>query len=823
MSIHIGLVPLSQDTNDVFTIYSNRSNLVRFVSPSNNALVDFGEYKIGTHSNSDFIFSHNDSNIITFNSNNISFNREINTQGNLTISGSLNILSDIITPNAVVCGHVNTCNITVTNSLSNGSKVIDCTSNSIETFYIRNDAKGVGYIGGRMGIGTVSTTAEYSLITNSNMYVGGDIICKNAFADTIYGNKKSSRIVIEDASILIDAANVTVRNLVLDGSNSFSNLTCHTFADIKGLLLTSNLVIFNSNTLMNPLKINQRLIASGVGNNLQFGNPIFGNPISVKSQHRNIATDPTIFELSSCGHIVLGDYPTLGTGGIINDYMIRGNIPTNREEYFKGFLNFSSNASDKTTFNVNKSGQLAIGTTSTTALLDIVNSFNGSETGYVKPLSIAILENTTTSNTLPFIKCVTSNETRFHITSNGTVCFVDNPINMYKYNIESESNYLNNIETSTITNSNGVINMSYVSMSNIKNVLTSNLTTNKASVSNLNISDMHTVDAYIENLTVGTFSTGGLGQVEYPNTFAIGTDRLFFKGKNIVMSKNDTLLNTPPPYVNLETDKLIIQTETSTGNVNAYTIYGTNDTSIKMLCKNNSTIVNSFVAHELSNHNGGFALLSKVINGSSYPELHITPIMTSVDGRDPYSTPAIVIRYNNDVYFGTSSFINNEGSLFIRTTNATIDGIQPKSANIGNGMVVFSTSSTNANRFICMNTNSYGSLDIGRGISSDKGPFNKQGGWVAVSMAGTLIISHVDYGVSSYTSGTLHIQIKNGTTKIANVSLSFLRFAGTPEIFNIITHKNPSTMAVTVTAHVDGIMITTDTGSKVCWTSIGSC
>jgi hypothetical protein len=823
MSIHIGLVPDLQDTNDVFSIYTKRSNIVRLIAPINDAFIDFGrDYVIGIQSNNDFIFSYKEEPIIFFNSNNIFLNREIYTTSNLTISGSLNILSDIKTPKGAICSYLDTSNINIENVNTN-DKIIDCRSNEIDIFTILNTDNGIGYIGSRLGIGTTAIDKKYSLITNSNIFIDGDITGKIINLDKIISNNLESQILFENNSITIDAPLVIIKNFELGGLTRFDKLSCTDEADITGTLIASNVIIYNSNVLENPFKVHQRLIKSPLGDVAEYGNPVFGNPISVKSQHINIAQDPSIFELSSTGNLVLGGFPTLGVGGIISDYMIRGHIPTEREKHFKGYLSFSSNASEKSSFNVNKSGQLSIGTTIPIALLDIVNGFNGDEKNYIKPISIGLFENLTTSNILPFLKCITSNETKFHLTSNGTVCFTDRAIDMYKYSIESENSYLKNIETSTISNSNGLIDMSYTILSNIQTVLTSNINTLDMVTSNLISADIKIVDGFIQNLRVGSFTTVGFGEEEDQSVFKVGSDRLFFTGKkNLIISENSNVLKIPPSIVNLETDKLIIKTNdfASNMNVNAYTIYGSNK-SIKMFCKNDSRAINSFVAHELSNHNGGFAMLSKVINGSTTPELHLTPIVQAIDGADPYDFPALKINYNKDVYVGASSFINRTGNLFLRTANATVDGFEVKSANIGEGLLVFATA--NGSRHACMNTNAYGSLDIGRGISSGKGPFYKQGAWANVNASGIYTITNADYGVSAYSSGTLHIQVQGGTTKIGNVSLSFLRFASTPNIFNIITHTLPSTLVLDVTANTTGIVVQTDVGCKVCWSSIGSC
>ena len=384
MSIHIGSVPLSQNSTDVFTIYSTKSNVMRLTSPYNSVFMDIGDYKFGQRSNEPFVFSYKTSNIITYNSNNITFNRDIVATGNLNILGSFKTSTDLS------CGKIITSNLQIKNTLANGNKFIDCSSNNINTLYVLNDDNGVGYIGGRLGIGVIPDNKKYSIITSSNIYVNGDIYGATVITDKLISTNNLCKIIFDNENITIDAPSVTLKNLQLGGQNSFSNLQCSDTADIKGILLASNVNIYNNNILKNPFKINQRLI------NDNYGNSIYGNPISVKSQHKNITEHPSILELSSCGNLVLGDYPSMqivDNLNIISDYVIRGNIPTNREKHFKGYLSFASDGIEKTSFNVNKLGQVSIGLSKPSAILDIVNDFTGSEENYVKPESIIYLRN----------------------------------------------------------------------------------------------------------------------------------------------------------------------------------------------------------------------------------------------------------------------------------------------------------------------------------------------------------------------------------------------------------------------------------------------
>ena len=804
MSIHIGSVPLSQNSTDVFTIYSTKSNVVKLQSPSNTVLMDIGDYNVGQRSsNGPFVFSYKNSNIITYDSNNISFNRDIVATCNLNILGSLKTSSELSS------SKLSTGNLIIKNPISNGDRIIDCSSNNIETFYLINDNNGTGYIGGRLGIGVIPSNKKYSLITSSNIFVNGDISGEKVIADKIISNNNVCQILFDTNSITIDAPTVTVNNLYLGGQNIFSKLQCTDAADIKGLLLASNVSIHNKDAVKNPFKINQRLI------NLLHANNIYGNPISVKSQHINIQEDPTIFELSSCGNLVLGDYPSLrfvDNTNIICDYVLRGNIPANREKHFKGYLSFSSDGIEKTSFNVNKSGQLSIGSLNNLGILDIVNDFTGSEIDYVKPTSIIHLRNNNTSNELPFFKCANSNLKMFQITSNATICFNETPMNTGLYNIESDNNYLSNIDTCKISSyyPDGIINMSYSTLSNLNTVVSCNIDTSNLRTSNLSVQNMNVVDSYIKNLEVSSFSTVGLSVSS--SVFGIESERLIISGKNMIVSKDIQL----PLYANKDTDKLVIRTEKSALNANGYIICG-NNKSITLLCKNESTLNNSYVAQELQNTTGGFAFVSKFTSSDNYPELYITPIITSED-TNPYENPALTILYDKSVLLSSELFVQIDTSYI-----SPSEGFSKKSVNIGKGLLVYESTIEDGDiKYVCLATNKYGSVDTGRGISSASGPFNKQGGWQFVETDGTYIIEHDEYGVTVNTAGTIFIQVQ-GPNKIGNASLSFLRFSGPPDLFTISCHKSPDLSLLKITAHADGIKVQTDSDCDVCWTSIGSC
>ena len=382
------------------------------------------------------------------------------------------------------------------------------------------------------------------------------------------------------------------------------------------------------------------------------------------------------------------------------------------------------------------------------------------------------------------------------------------------YNIESDHNYLSNIDTCKISSysPDGIINMSYSTLSNLNSVVSCNIDTNILTTSNLSVQNMVVVDSYIQNLEVSSFSTVGLSVSS--SVFGIESDRLIVYGQTIIVKKDNDAL---PDYVNETTDRLIIKTDPTIPDANGYCIYG-NNKSIKLVCKNDSTLVNSYVSQELKNKTGGFAFVSKLTSDEeSLPELYITPITGGVE--NPYPNPAVTMYYDKSILL--------KGELFLQLDTAYITsavGFTKKSVNIGNGLLVFSSTLADTSKYPCLTTNKYGSLDTGRGISEGKGPFNKQGGWQTVGPDGIYIISNEDYGVTDYTAGTIFIQVQQkNPAKIGNASLSFLRFSEKPDMFNVSSHKSSSLNELLITAHDDGIQVQTDVGCKVCWTSIGSC
>jgi hypothetical protein len=110
--------------------------------------------------------------------------------------------------------------------------------------------------------------------------------------------------------------------------------------------------------------------------------------------------------------------------------------------------------------------------------------------------------------------------------------------------------------------------------------------------------------------------------------------------------------------------------------------------------------------------------------------------------------------------------------------------------------------------------------------SNQGGPLHRQGGWTA--QGGTHTIAFPTYCMGDNSAGTLHIQVSNkslaATSKVANITLSFIKRATQPvDLFLISTHKSSTLITCTVVAQSNSdITVTTDSDCYVAWTSIGA-
>jgi hypothetical protein len=115
----------------------------------------------------------------------------------------------------------------------------------------------------------------------------------------------------------------------------------------------------------------------------------------------------------------------------------------------------------------------------------------------------------------------------------------------------------------------------------------------------------------------------------------------------------------------------------------------------------------------------------------------------------------------------------------------------------------------------------YDNVAIGLGLKQE-GPYHIQEKWDEIGT--THIIPFPKYCVVDDSSGTLHVQVKSVTSKLGNISLSYLKQTNSNvDIFSIYYHKTNNLATMTVTADTSNIKVLTDADCKISWTAIGAC
>jgi hypothetical protein len=102
------------------------------------------------------------------------------------------------------------------------------------------------------------------------------------------------------------------------------------------------------------------------------------------------------------------------------------------------------------------------------------------------------------------------------------------------------------------------------------------------------------------------------------------------------------------------------------------------------------------------------------------------------------------------------------------------------------------------------------------------GPFIKQNTWDAPASVHEL--EYPVYCVSDHSIGTLSIQIRNTTTKMANLQVSFLKPQSAGVSLSLVSaHNNGNINTLSLSASGSNILVYTDADCSISWTSTGSC
>lgn len=632
MSIQVGTTPLFQPHENVINVMSNRSNVVKLNSDTNNVFMEMGQFKIGQVSNIDTItYSIYDSNIelARFSKDTISLLRPISATEPIQIRSSLTIQGDITS------SYIYTCNINILN-----------TSNNL-VGYITQD--GSMYVKNYIGIGTFHNS-NYSIYATSNIYTEKEITGSNMYANSFAFEPKGSGIYLTSNTMLLDAGTVFVNNLNIQGLSAFDDILVKNTATFANQAYASNLILINKNAFTNPLLITQRLV------NNNFGDLISGNTMSVISEFPGIGNQYTM-QLSARGHLVLGGVP--GNP----EYFVRIDVDDYKYPYFAGFMKFTNSNLATDSFTVNKYGYLSIGNPDTTAMLEVKYNYDGSEQYLNVPTSMIKLQNSYQTNSIPYLECkLPDNSFKMQITSNATLSFYKNPVNPYKYEIESSNlSLFNTIEVNSIRPFNNKINFENSTVENI---------------GNLNIQNGILSNVFVYNLSADTFTTDSLDCIEDINNYSemrLLPDRLLIRASNIVINR-DRFFFTSNETSNLTLDTIrLYTTGTPSDSVHSISVLGNNN-EINMRTNNISTTLGSKVAQEYTINQNRFKM--GVINKNSIPNaadgaiMYITPFTSLIDnGGIDDTTAAINIFKDKLIKFGNANYIDPAGYLTVNAAS----------------------------------------------------------------------------------------------------------------------------------------------------------
>lgn len=395
--------------------------------------------------------------------------------------------------------------------------------------------------------------------------------------------------------------------------------------------------------------------------NNQFGNIITGVPISVVADFET-TNERAVFQVSPFGHLVMGGVMESSTG----DFLLTGRIEDFRDKHFGGFVRFTNSNTNLDSLTVNKRIHMSIGNPNSTAMFEIRNNYVGNEQYYSKPSTMIQLQNTNANNLLPILNYkLPNNSTRLQITSNASLVFHNDPINMHKFDIEtSNAGFIAALETNSIRghyNSNIDVNMSSFNRVN-------DIRAESATLSNV----------YIYTLTVDDIITDSLACFETlndPEELRILSTRMLINSSNVVINRSGAFFSSNETS-NLSGDVFRIYTSPNTtlDTVHAVHSIGTN-ADISNRITNNNTIVNSKASISLAANQNIYkiGLANKSVGIGTDAHMYLGPFTTSdaVSGFND-NTAAINIYKDKLVRFGNANFIDPAGRITIgRDTNQT--------------------------------------------------------------------------------------------------------------------------------------------------------
>jgi hypothetical protein len=656
MSIRIGSVPLFEPEKVIYSIISNRSNVMSLSSDNANVLMEIGHFSIGQSCNINtpenpgtFVINDQDVPVAAFSKDSIVLYQPI------TSTNDVNIGNNLSTQKNLFGKSMTTSNLTIYNTDAYG-QLLYMESNSIPLLSMNNTQQGSMYIGGQLGIG-ISPNHQFSVRASSNAYIQGFTYSCNVYTSFIGYGAGSNGISFTKDNILIDATKVSINNLSLLGISRYEDVIVNKTASFIGTTFACNLTLTNNTANTNCLRINQKLIDG------TFSSTTTGDPISVVSEFPIIG-DKTVLEVSPMGHMVFGGYPSEAQ----HDYMIRGIIPANRASYFDGFLSFvnqNNSYNTKASFSMNPNCYVAIGTTASTSMLEIKNGYTGAETGYTPADSICTLQNAQITNMLPFLKCRLPNSSvRCQITNKGTLVFGNTILNNDKYDIESGSNaYFKKAELVSLGEYNNIpIDGTQATLSNLKHVVTDNLLVGNGEMSNV----------IIRALVADSFATPSLDCVDGINDnsiFKILSKKLLLNSSNIVINRDYGFYSCNETS-NIGLDSLRLYTlGTNTDTVNAVHIIG-NNADMKERYNNTNNTLNAKITQEYQINQNLFkvAVLNRntLPNASDGASMHITALLSSTDdGGISSDQAAINIFKDKSIKFSGNTYIDSKGVLSI--------------------------------------------------------------------------------------------------------------------------------------------------------------